>query len=89
MPSILVPFPFAADDHQLKNAETLERAGAARLVLDKDLSGHRLVEEIEQLRHNPDELNRMREKVRPFSHPNAAQRAAPVLEEAAKDKKST
>ena len=31
-PSILVPFPFAADDHQTRNAEAMERGGAARLV---------------------------------------------------------
>jgi UDP-N-acetylglucosamine--N-acetylmuramyl-(pentapeptide) pyrophosphoryl-undecaprenol N-acetylglucosamine transferase len=35
-PSILVPFPFAADDHQTRNAEALERGGAARLVRDKE-----------------------------------------------------
>src|SRR5262249_36987181 len=33
-PSILVPFPFAADDHQTRNAEALERAGAAKLIRD-------------------------------------------------------
>src|SRR5262249_12903928 len=38
-PSILVPFPGASDDHQLHNAEAFERAGAARLILDKDMTG--------------------------------------------------
>lgn len=89
MPSILVPFPFAADDHQLKNAETLARAGAARLVLDQDWNGARLVQEVEQLRHNPAELERMRQQVRTFAHPDAAQRAAAVLVDAARGKKST
>ncbi len=60
MPSILVPFPFAADDHQLKNAEMLAQAGAARLVLDRDWNGERLVNEVEMLRRNPSELARMR-----------------------------
>jgi UDP-N-acetylglucosamine--N-acetylmuramyl-(pentapeptide) pyrophosphoryl-undecaprenol N-acetylglucosamine transferase len=38
-PSILVPFPFAADDHQTRNAEAIERGGAARLVRDAEMNG--------------------------------------------------
>src|SRR5690606_13807303 len=37
-PSILVPYPFAADNHQQKNAEALVKRGAARLILNKELS---------------------------------------------------
>ena len=33
--SILVPYPFAADQHQLRNAEAMQQAGATQLVLDK------------------------------------------------------
>ena len=40
--AILAPFPFAADDHQLKNARALERTGAARVLLDSELDGQRL-----------------------------------------------
>ncbi len=83
MPSILVPFPFAADDHQKANAQQLANAGAARLVLDADLSGQRLFEEVEGLRANPEGLASMREKVKHFARPSAAERAATVLEEAA------
>lgn len=36
-PAVLVPYPHAADDHQTKNAEALERAGAAVMVRDADL----------------------------------------------------
>ncbi len=42
-PSILVPFPFAADDHQTRNAEAMERGGAARLVRDAEMTGEKLV----------------------------------------------
>jgi UDP-N-acetylglucosamine--N-acetylmuramyl-(pentapeptide) pyrophosphoryl-undecaprenol N-acetylglucosamine transferase len=38
LPMILIPFPFAADDHQRKNAEILVEKGAAKMVLEKDLS---------------------------------------------------
>jgi len=80
-PSILVPFPFAADDHQLRNAEAFAKAGAARLVLDRELTGPRLYEEVSRLAANPAELEQMGAKARTFAHPNAAQRAAGVLEE--------
>lgn len=83
MPSVLVPFPFAADDHQLRNAELLVRAGAARLVLDKELTGQRLFQEVDVLRRNPQSLEQMGQAARTFSKPGAAERAADVLEESA------
>jgi UDP-N-acetylglucosamine--N-acetylmuramyl-(pentapeptide) pyrophosphoryl-undecaprenol N-acetylglucosamine transferase len=83
MASILVPLPFAADDHQRRNAETLVNAGAARLLLDSELSGRRLFEEIEALRLDENEVQRMRREVRQFAKPGAAERAATVLEETA------
>ena len=44
--AIMIPFPFAADDHQRKNAEALEAEGAARMILQQDLSGAGLAKEI-------------------------------------------
>jgi len=83
---VLVPLPFAADDHQKENAKALVNAGAARMVLDSDLSGERLFHEVEQLRNNPETLAAMRQRVRQFARPGAAERAAIVLEEAAQSK---
>jgi UDP-N-acetylglucosamine--N-acetylmuramyl-(pentapeptide) pyrophosphoryl-undecaprenol N-acetylglucosamine transferase len=80
-PSILVPLPHAADEHQLRNAEAFARAGAAQLVLDRDMDGGRLFEEIGKLRSQPTLLAEMGERSRAFAHPNAARRAAEVLEE--------
>lgn len=80
-PSILVPFPFAADDHQLRNAEAFAKAGAARLVLDGEMNGRRLYEEVSRLSADPAELERMGAQARAFAHPNAAGRAVDVLEE--------
>ncbi|HEX7359489.1 MAG TPA: undecaprenyldiphospho-muramoylpentapeptide beta-N-acetylglucosaminyltransferase [Bryobacteraceae bacterium] len=82
MPSILVPLPFAADDHQRKNAEALAAAGAARIIPDGEMSGERLFREVESLRQNPEELAAMRERVLRFAHPGAAQRATEVLAQA-------
>ncbi|MBV9404582.1 MAG: undecaprenyldiphospho-muramoylpentapeptide beta-N-acetylglucosaminyltransferase [Acidobacteriaceae bacterium] len=83
MPSVLVPLPFAADDHQRKNAEAFVGQGAARMILDQEMNGARLFEEVEKLRANPTALAEMRVRVRQFARPGAADRAASVLEEAA------
>src|ERR1700722_13408430 len=80
-PSILVPFPHSTDQHQLRNAEAFQKAGAAVLVLDSEMDGGRLFEEVEKLRTHPELLQRMGERARTFAHPDAARRAANVLEE--------
>ncbi len=47
--AVLVPFPFAKDNHQEANARAFERAGAARVLLEGELSGERLAEELRGL----------------------------------------
>lgn len=79
-PSILVPLPTAADHHQLHNAEAFEKAGAARLVLDREMTGVRLVEEVMRLAADPGRLAAMGEAARAFAKPGAARRAAEILE---------
>src|SRR5689334_9530950 len=79
-PSILVPLPTAADQHQLRNAEAMERIGAARVVLDAELTGQRLVEEVSRLADAPELLEKMGAAARSFAKPGAARRAADVLE---------
>lgn len=80
-PAILVPFPFAADNHQLRNAEAFERAGAATLILDRDMNGRRLHGEILNLSSEPGRLEKMGQQARSFAHPHAAERAAALLEQ--------
>jgi len=80
-PSILVPFPAASDQHQLRNAEALEKAGAARLVLDHEMNGSRLVDEVTRLTNEPGLLEKMGAAAKAFAKPGAAKRAADVLEE--------
>lgn len=84
-PSILSPFPFAADQHQLHNAEALVRAGAARLIEDREMTGQKLFEAIGKLAADPAALARMGAAARGLAHPGAALRAADVLEEVAGD----
>ncbi len=83
-PSVLVPFPFAADDHQTRNAEAMERAGAARLVRDRELTGERLAETVLDLGRSADALERMGAAARRLARPGAARKAADILEEEAR-----
>ncbi len=78
-PSILIPFPFAADQHQLKNAEAFERAGAARLCLDKEWTAQKFWETVVDLRRNPETLKAMGEAAGKLAHAGAARRAAEIL----------
>jgi UDP-N-acetylglucosamine--N-acetylmuramyl-(pentapeptide) pyrophosphoryl-undecaprenol N-acetylglucosamine transferase len=82
-PSILVPFPYAAGQHQLRNAEQMAAAGAARLVRDEEMDGARLFEETRALAGAPEQLRRMGEAARALARPGAAARAADVLEQLA------
>jgi UDP-N-acetylglucosamine--N-acetylmuramyl-(pentapeptide) pyrophosphoryl-undecaprenol N-acetylglucosamine transferase len=72
-PSLLVPFPRAADDHQRKNAEVMASAGAARMLLESEATPHRLLEELTALFQDREALARMSEKARPLAHPDALQ----------------
>jgi len=82
-PSILVPFPYASEQHQLRNAQAMERAGAARVIPDREMTGERLFAELKELFDSPGLLERMGQAARGLSHPDAAVRAADILEEAA------
>lgn len=81
-PSILVPFPFAADNHQQRNAEAMVRAGAARLVLDNEMTGQRLFDEVMALMNDRDRLTVMSANARSMGKPAAAEKAAEALEKA-------
>jgi UDP-N-acetylglucosamine--N-acetylmuramyl-(pentapeptide) pyrophosphoryl-undecaprenol N-acetylglucosamine transferase len=82
--ALMIPFPQAADDHQRKNAEALQEAGAARLILQQELTGERLAKEIEALIGAPDELTRMEEASRQLARGDAAAAAVDLMEELVK-----
>ncbi len=83
--AILVPYPYAADDHQRANAESRVRADAARMVLDAEATGERLADEIRALREVPDALPAMRAHVRALATPEAAERVLDVVEAAVRE----
>jgi UDP-N-acetylglucosamine--N-acetylmuramyl-(pentapeptide) pyrophosphoryl-undecaprenol N-acetylglucosamine transferase len=76
LPSILVPYPYAADDHQRRNAEMLERKGAAHMILDQELSGECLANWLKLLLPREEERHAMGLRARSFHHPDAAERMA-------------
>jgi UDP-N-acetylglucosamine--N-acetylmuramyl-(pentapeptide) pyrophosphoryl-undecaprenol N-acetylglucosamine transferase len=85
-PSVLVPFPFAADDHQLKNAQAFERVGAALLSLDGEWTGQRFFEWVRMLYHDRAQLQARGENARKLAHRGAARRAAEILLEESIDR---
>lgn len=76
--AVLVPYPLAADDHQRSNAEVVVAAGAARMVLDADLSGERLASEVEGLLGAPEVLENMAGFSLSLAVPDAAQRVVGI-----------
>jgi UDP-N-acetylglucosamine--N-acetylmuramyl-(pentapeptide) pyrophosphoryl-undecaprenol N-acetylglucosamine transferase len=83
--AIMIPFPQAADDHQRKNAEALQAAGAARMILQPELTGERLAAEIAALVRRPGELTRMEEQSRKLSRGDAAAEIVNLMEKLVKD----
>jgi UDP-N-acetylglucosamine--N-acetylmuramyl-(pentapeptide) pyrophosphoryl-undecaprenol N-acetylglucosamine transferase len=75
-PAIFVPFPGAADDHQKRNAEALERADTALMLEQSNLTAASLAEAVISLFSNPTRLQEMAQAARKLSHPHAAQEIA-------------
>ena len=71
-PSLLVPFPMAADDHQRRNAEVLVGAGAAVLLPETELTPERLLAELQQLFSHPERLRGMSVQARTLARRDAA-----------------
>jgi UDP-N-acetylglucosamine--N-acetylmuramyl-(pentapeptide) pyrophosphoryl-undecaprenol N-acetylglucosamine transferase len=74
----------ATDQHQMENARVLERAGAARVLAQKELTPGRLVSEIRNLLASPEQLTEMQERARSLARPDAAVRIADLIEDLAR-----
>ena len=77
-PAILVPFPFAADDHQTVNARALVKTGAAVLLPEGELTGQRLADEIRALAFDRERLKKMSRQSALLGRPEAAREIADV-----------
>ena len=82
-PAILVPYPFAADDHQRANAEVLQQHDAAELILDRELTGERLAARVQALAGDRGRLEAMGNAVRQLAVPDAALRVVEVCRQVA------
>lgn len=79
LPTILVPSPNVAEDHQTKNAEALQRNDAAVLVTDQD-APEQLGEVIKELLGNPEKRQRMSQNITRMGKPNAAEAIVDEIE---------
>lgn len=73
LPALLIPFPYAADDHQTVNARELQRAGAARVLPERDMDADKLAELLDSLAKDRSALERMRNAMNALGRPDAAQ----------------
>ncbi|HLW34366.1 MAG TPA: glycosyltransferase, partial [Chthoniobacterales bacterium] len=80
LPSILIPFPYAADDHQTRNAEIFVRAGAAFILKESELTPELLTQKIRAIIDHPEELRRMSEHALQLAPGDAANRVAMTME---------
>ena len=70
--AILVPYPFAANNHQEFNARFLTAAGAAEIILNKDFTGEAFTGKIEKFLAEPEHLAKMEAASRKLARPDAA-----------------
>jgi len=89
LPALLVPYPYAAADHQRRNAEAIERAGAAKVLPEATLSGGSLAREILDLAGDPARLSTMADCARTTGKPDAARIVARAVLDAMKGRPAT
>ena len=80
LPAILVPYPYAADDHQTHNAEVFAKAGAATLVQERDLTADQLAAMAAAILQDPATHQRMAQAARALAIPNAADHVCTAIE---------
>ncbi|WP_017318137.1 undecaprenyldiphospho-muramoylpentapeptide beta-N-acetylglucosaminyltransferase [Mastigocladopsis repens] len=80
-PAILIPYPFAAEDHQTYNAEVFTSVGAAIMFKQSELTAQILQTQVLDLLHNPEELRHMGEKAKAIAVPDSAQKLAQLVRE--------
>jgi len=78
--AILIPFGAAADRHQLRNAQVMERAGAARVIPEPQLTPERLANEIFSLLDQPEQISEMERRARALARPHAVEQLVDLLE---------
>jgi UDP-N-acetylglucosamine--N-acetylmuramyl-(pentapeptide) pyrophosphoryl-undecaprenol N-acetylglucosamine transferase len=80
LPSILIPFPAAADDHQTKNAQVFEERGAALVFAESKLTPERLSQTVKDILENESYRNRLSKAAQALAGAGAAERVAEEIE---------
>ena len=88
IPAILVPYPYAAENHQEHNARAVENAGAARVILNKDLTAQGLIQAIDELIGKPEKLQAMAESSAKLGRPEAADTISELIIELARGRQN-
>lgn len=73
-PCMLIPYPFAADDHQFRNGRYYADSGGAVVMVERELTGRKLAETLADLAGNPGRLDEMAVAMRAMGRPDAAER---------------
>ncbi len=82
-PALLVPYPYAANDHQRLNAEAMLKAGGAWIVPDPYCDGQRIAATVQAALEKPELLRRMGEQAQGLARPDAADRIVSLQEQLA------
>ncbi|MCI0469832.1 MAG: undecaprenyldiphospho-muramoylpentapeptide beta-N-acetylglucosaminyltransferase [Nitrospirae bacterium] len=77
-PAVLIPYPHAAANHQQYNAQKLDKTGAARMILDRDLNGELLADTIRELYLNEGARKKMQAEASAFGKPDAAEKIVDI-----------
>jgi UDP-N-acetylglucosamine--N-acetylmuramyl-(pentapeptide) pyrophosphoryl-undecaprenol N-acetylglucosamine transferase len=81
VPAILIPYPFAAEDHQTYNAEVFTKAGAALAFKQSELTAEILQNQVLNLLRSPVELAKMAERAKAIAVPDSADKLASLVRE--------
>lgn len=88
LPAIIIPYPYATDNHQEKNARSLKDTGAAEVILDRELSGLALCEMVDLLLLDEERLRAMTAASLAFGKPDADENLAALVFEISEMKAS-
>lgn len=77
--AVLVPFPFAADDHQKKNAESMVKRGASEMILQNDFTAESFLKTVLEFKKNKEKIFELEKNIQKTYIPNAAQNIAKFI----------
>ena len=84
VPSIMIPSPNVVANHQEYNARSLEKNGASVIILEKDLSGDILYDQMARLLKDKEQLNKMAKNAKKIGITNAAEKIYSIIDELVK-----